>query len=168
MTAGKQAPAVVLDYLHLLTGGNDDLQERIKIAVKGLKDYASKYDTFVICITAISKEDMNKGKITLASGRDSSNIPYTADLQISLNYYEVDAGKVKIDDQAEMERLQSPLTGRRDMILRVLKNRFGTQGKSVRVDFDAAHNIFYRDDDKVMFEEAETTSFDDQDFIQVI
>lgn len=168
LNAGRPAPAVVLDYLHLLTGGNDDLQERIKIAVKGLKDYACKYDTFVICITAISKDDMNKGKITLASGRDSSNIPYTADVQISLNYYEIDDGKVTMDNAREMERLQTPLTGKRDMILRVLKNRFGTQGRSVRVDFDAAHNIFYRDADRVDFEEVnDSTTFDD-DIIMTI
>lgn len=165
----KPAPVVILDYLHLLTGGNDDLQERIKIAVKGLKDYAMKYDTFVICVVAISKEDMTKGKITLASGRDSSNIAYTADVQISLNYYEVDDGNVTMDNAREMERLQNPLNGERDMILRILKNRFGAQGKSARVPLDIAHNLFDPNNEAVTFEEVKGcgTFDDDNDLLKM-
>lgn len=140
--AGQPAPAVVVDYLHLIRGdGKQDLQELIKQAVTGLKEYAVKYNTFVIGIVATNRTTNKSGKITLESGRDSSNLEYTADYQISLNYYAIDNGKIQPDDVEAIADLQK--SKRRAMILRVLKNRFAQPGRSAQVMFDAAHNLFY-------------------------
>lgn len=140
--AGKTAPAIVVDYLHLLTSSdNIDAQELIKQAVTGLKQYAMDYNSFVIAITAVNRESMKKGQLTMSSGRDSSNIEYTGDYQISLNYTEVDDGKVDPQNAQKMAELQ--MKPRREMTLRLLKNRFGVQGKAAKVTFDAKHNLFY-------------------------
>ena len=138
---GEQAPAVVLDYLHLVTGGDNDPQERIKQIVKGLKDYAIRYNAYVIAITAINRESMKDGKITLHSGRDSSNLEYTADIQFSLNWKEVDAGKVKIMDPVAMNNLKREQYW--PMVLRSLKNRGEAESKPAYIYFDPAHNVFY-------------------------
>lgn len=142
---GEQAPAVVLDYLHLVTGGDNDPQERIKHVVKGLKDYAVQYNTFAIAITAINRESMKDGKITLHSGRDSSNLEYTADIQFSLNWKEVDAGNVKVMDPVAMNQLKREQYW--PMILRSLKNRGEAESKPTYIYFDPAHNVFYGKDD---------------------
>lgn len=140
--AGQPAPAVVIDYLHLIRGdGKQDLQELIKQAVTGLKEYAVKYNTFVIGIVATNRTTNKSGKITMESGRDSSNLEYTADYQISLNYYAIDNGAIQPDDVEAIADLQK--SKRRAMILRVLKNRFAQPGRSAQVMFDAAHNLFY-------------------------
>ena len=147
---GQQAPAAVIDYLHLLTSTKGvDLQELIKQAVKGLKDYAKEYNTFVIAITASNRESNKKGRLTMESGRDSSSIEYTGDYVISLNYYEIDKyasnknapGAVNPNNVDAVARLQEQ--PRRIMILRVLKNRFGSPGRHQNVIFDTVNNIFY-------------------------
>ena len=131
---GQQAPAVVLDYLHLVRSGKEklEIQDLIKKTVVVLKDYAIRYDTFVIGIVAINRQ--SKDNITLESGRDSSNIEYTADYILSLDYKEKDA---------DIEKMSEIMTRpKRTMVLRVLKNRFGTAGRAVDLEFRPAEGIF--------------------------
>ena len=139
---GMDAPAVVVDYLHLVTSKEKlDTQELIKQTVLGLKNYAVKYNTFVIGIVATNRSSNSKGKITMESGRDSSNLEYTADYQISLNYHAVDQGIIKPEETDKIADLQKQ--PRKKMILRVLKNRHGQPGGSSLIMFDSAHNTFY-------------------------
>jgi len=139
---GEPAPAAVIDYLHLIKSRDGlDTQELIKQAVTGLKQYAVNYGTFVIGIIATNRASNKGGKLTMESGRDSSNLEYTADYQISLNYNEIDNGNIKPDNVEKIAELQQ--AERRAMILRVLKSRFSQPGKSAQIMFDAAHNIFY-------------------------
>lgn len=140
--AGQPAPAAVIDYFHLLTSRDQlDTDELIKQAITGLKQYAIKYDTFVIGIIAANRDSMKNGRYTINSGRDSSNIEYTADYMLSLNYTEIDSGKVKPDDTEGVEQLQTKRL--RDMIIRVLKARLTGTQRAEYVSFDARHNIFY-------------------------
>ena len=138
---GRNGPAVVLDYLQLMiSDAGEDQQTTIKETVMLLKDYARQYNTFVIGIVATNRESNKSGVISLTSGRDSSNIEYTADVQLSLNYEDIDSGMVKPDDVRAVAELQrQPL---RNMILRVLKSRFAMPGKEARVYFNAADNLF--------------------------
>lgn len=140
--AGKQAPAVVVDYLHLITSSDKlDTAELIKAAIKGLHDYAVNYDTFVIAIAAVNREAMKDGRITLNSGRDSSGIEFTGDYILSLNYADLESKKVKTKDIEAVSEMQNQ--SKRLMVLRVLKNRAGRQGNDTKLMFDAVHNIFY-------------------------
>ena len=139
--AGTPAPVVVLDYLHLIsTTKNIDAQELIKQAVKALKDYAIKYNTFVIAIVAVNRESMKKGQLSINSGRDSSNIEYTADYILTLNYYDFDQGKKDPQKDSDLAELQGEKWRR--MILRLPKSRFGQPGKTAKVYFNAAANYF--------------------------
>lgn len=152
--AGQQAPAIVVDYLHLITSNEKtDDAELIKQTVIGLKDYAKKYNTFVIGIIASNRASNKSGRLTMESGRDSSNLEYTGDYILSLNYEEIDNGKIKPnstkdDINEKLEKLYN--RDKRPMILRVLKNRFGRQGKSRKLLFNAPYNIFYDGDDKAI------------------
>lgn len=144
--AGQQAPVVVLDYLHLVSDRNGlDVQELIKQTVEALKRYAIQYNTLAVAITATNRDSMKDGKITINSGRDSSNTEYTADYMLGLNYEDIDAGKVKPSESDKIAELQQQKPRR--MIIRCLKSRFGIAGRSEKVAYDAAHNIFYGDGD---------------------
>ena len=157
--AGREAPVIVLDYLHLISSSAGlDIQELIKQSVFMLKQYAIRYDTFVIGIVATNRLSNAAGRITMESGRDSSNLEYTADYQISLNYYAVDKGDVKPTDTEEMALLQQSKW--RQMIIRVLKGRLCIPGKSARVYFNAANNLFYGEHDFIPADD-EFVSFDD-------
>ena len=138
--AGEPAPVVVLDYLHLVSCSRlDDIKEIIKQTVEGLKKYAVKYHTFVVAITAINRPSQ-KGKITMTSGRDSSNLEYEADTQLALDFYEVANKKVDADDKDAMDRLKSKAKWK--MELRLIKNRFGIPGRRATVFFEPANNEF--------------------------
>lgn len=144
--AGTPAPAVVVDYLHLLTSSKGlDVQELIKQAITGLKDYAKEYDTFVIAILAANRDSNKKGRYSMESARDSSSIEYTGDYIISLNYYQLDNGTVSPTETEKISELQQDKW--RQMILRLHKNRFGIQGKSARAYFHAPGNTFYGEND---------------------
>lgn len=156
---GKQAPIVVLDYLHLITAGNRQIegQELIKQSVAMLKGYALTFETFVFCIGANNRIANGSGNITLESGRDSSAIEYSADYQIALNYaalqdkdkisYTDQKGKFHENEQAKasnpdhMSYLQDQKP--REMVVQILKNRMNAAGGKLYLYFDSASNIFY-------------------------
>lgn len=87
---------------------------------------------------ATNRNSSTNGKITLESGRDSSNIEYTADYQLSLNYYDIDQGKVNPTDVEKISALQQ--MPERQMIIRMLKGRLVDKpGKSSNLWFNARH-----------------------------
>lgn len=157
---GREAPVVILDYLHLVTvQGAKDLQEGIKQTILALKEYAMRYDTFCIAISATNRDSNKDGRITRDSGRDSSNIEYTGDYILSLNYYQIDKGAVSTRDLDKIAVLE----GRdwRQMIVRVLKNRWGVSGRSARVYLHAPGSRFYAEHDA--FIPVDVVAFDEYD-----
>lgn len=138
----EEAPAVIIDYLHLITTTQRlDIQELIKQAVVRLKQYAIKYNTFVIAISATNRNSNSKGKITLNSGRDSSNIEYTGDSCLALNYTDLETGTVKPEDEDALARIEKEQPRR--MTLKVLKGRFYEVGNRKGLYFMSAYNFFY-------------------------
>ena len=149
LESGEKAPAVFLDYLHLVTdNGAGDQKETIKKTMMMLKNYAVRYNTTAFAISAVSRDSMRDGAITMNSGRDSSNLEYSADCMMALDLYEVMQGYISPADkngQAEVERLMG--LPQRNMMLKNLKNRFEAPSRKVQLLFDAEHNIFYGRDD---------------------
>ena len=158
---GKAPPAVVIDYLQLIEGeAKQEPAEITKRAVKALKDYAIRYNTFVFAIMANNRESNKTGQAAMDSGRDSSALEYSADTLLQLTYracvvpeereiYDERTGKYKtklttltpaaileMEDEYERMRLKS------DIILRVVKKRNGEPGRSMRFRFDGASSRF--------------------------
>lgn len=170
----REAPAVILDYLHLVSGASDP-QEIVKQVTFELKKYAEEFNTVSIAIAAINRDSINGGNISMTSGRDSSGIEFTADYLLGLNFHECEVpNKIKqgdkwIDnpehvdpkDPAAMGELLEKETRR--MILRVLKGRFIKPGRVARLQFHAPTAHFYGENDFIpanvkenVFEESET------------
>lgn len=145
----EQAPVVFVDYLQLIgTAKNWDRQELIKQTVLGLKDYAKKYDTFVVAVVATNRTSNTNGSITIESGRDSSNIEYTGDCIISLNYTDLDQRHVSATDSEQVAKLQEQSP--RKITIRLLKSRFTASGKSRQILFDPASNLFLAKDHETL------------------
>lgn len=129
ISTGKQAPLVVLDYLHIVQtqdgrGREEEQAQAIKRTVTELKAFAIRYKTVVFVILATGRE-ANKGKeLSLYSGRDTSNIEYSADMFLTLQ-----------DDE-------EPGAKNKPMKMRIEKNRMGEAGISAKFYFDAKHGIF--------------------------
>ena len=124
-------------------------KELIKKAVIMLKKYAMDYHTFVIGIVATNRASNTAGKITLESGRDSSNIEFTADYQLGLNYEDLETGAVEPGDADKIAALQRE--PRRRMLLRILKSRLCAPGKAARVFFDAEAGTFYGAENSIFY-----------------
>lgn len=153
---GKPGPVCILDYLHLVTSDQrEDQSELLKRAVAGLKRYAIQYNTFVFAISANNRTSNSSGIVSLESGRDSSTIEYTADIQLSLNYralheklditYRTADGrmvteKAQANNPDHMEALQKESPRR--MLVQVLKNRMSEPGGKLYLNFDAAQSKF--------------------------
>lgn len=143
--SGKPGPAVILDYMHLVSSTRGlDLQELIKQTITGLKQYAVDYNTFVICISAVNRSSAKGGRIGLYSGRDSSNIEYTGDYVLTLDYLDIDRGNVDPEDQEAVAKLQKgDEYGVRTMVLRQPKGRDDNTGSKRVLYYKAAYNTFY-------------------------
>lgn len=145
---GKPAPVCILDYLHLLSADRMDAQEIVKAGIAMLKNYAIRYNTFALAISATNRDSNKSGTVTQNSARDSSAIEYTADTLLSLNYAALEDGETKpnsenryrADSPADMELLMNK--DPREMVVRVLKNRMGAAGGKLYLQFDAAHSVF--------------------------
>lgn len=158
---GQQAPAVVIDYLHLLTSPGLETQTLISNAVVMLKDYAKTYNTFVICIAATNRASNKGGQLGLDAGRDSSAIEFTGDYALTLNYTDIDERKDKVDEnQLKQEKP-------RRMTLRIVKNRFGVDGLSAKLHYDSANNIFYSGGDFMPVDE-KNNPFGDSKKIKIL
>ena len=149
--SGKHAPAIFLDYLHIIrTDRHMDTKDLIGRVVYGVKDYADRYNTFAVLIAAQSrdankkdaskkdKEPDKKEAPTMADARDSSNIEYSGDYVMSL--WAVDA------TDRTPQRLGDKNTTKpkeRQMELYLLKNRFGKSNLYTQVSFNPAANYFF-------------------------
>ena len=143
---GTEAPIVFIDYIHLLKAeGESDPKEVLKRASSVINDYVKKYHTFAVVISATNRESNKGGNLSMTSGRDSSNIEYDADYAITMNYFEVDQGAVSPTNSDDMSRLTTERLRR--LILRTVKNRWGIDGMSENVYFNAANNTFYGEND---------------------
>ena len=143
LASGKpRGPIVVLDYMHLVKSKDSkkDVAELLLDVVKGLKDYATRYNTSVIAISATNRAS-NKSGIDDSSARDSSNIEYTGDYMLSLNYWAVDRGIVRPSHQDKFDVIKGQRV--RQMILRVHKCRSGQTGRTANCCFYPAGNFFF-------------------------
>ncbi len=123
------APVVVLDYLQYVTGDQrEDAASLIKRAVSSLKSYAVKHNTLVLAIIAHQRASNRTGAVTMESGRDTSALEYSADLQLGLTFTEcLKRGKSPDDLTAEERKAIS---------LKIVKGRFGGIGRTVELFFD--------------------------------
>lgn len=151
---GVEAPAVVLDYVQIVTGGTD-AKDTVQRVVYALKNYARIYETIAFAVAATNRDSNKDGIISLSSGRDSSAVEYSGDYILSLNYYECElpakireGGKsidnpehVDPNDPEQMGKLQERELRR--MVLRILKGRFISPGRKKQLQFYAPASTFY-------------------------
>lgn len=139
--AKGHAPAIIIDYLQMITTAQRiDIKTLIQKVVYGIKSYVNKYNTFAILISAQGREDTKKGEVTMTSGRDSSNIEYSADYGLLLNYEAYETGEADPENKADRRRVECGKV--RKMVLKLGKNRFADKGGRVVLEFNAELNYF--------------------------
>ena len=141
-----EKPLIVIDYLQLIQSEKvEDKAETIKRANKLLKQYAIDNDTIVFIITALSRGDKTDKRVNISSGRDTSDIEYSSDYFIGLNFTSWELGKT--DTTEEEEKAKQP----RQMTIKLLKNRLGNTGQA-NYNYYSAYNYFEEIDQTRQFE----------------
>lgn len=156
--AALPVPCVVLDYLQIVNGEpREDAASVIKRAVCALKGYAVRHNTLVFVIIAHNRASNATGAVSMESGRDTSALEYSADLQLALTFTKClkrNGVKGKSPDKLTAEE-------KREITLRVVKGRFGGQGREVDLRFDG-ETMTYTQVAKGYTEVSEPTPFDEQ------
>lgn len=131
--AEMPAPCVVLDYLQIVSGQpGEDAAAIIKRAVMALKEYAMRHNTIVFVIIAHNRASNSTGAVSMESGRDTSALEYSADLQLALTFTRClkrDGVKGKQPDELTTEE-------KKEVTLRIVKGRFGGMGREVDLHFN--------------------------------
>ena len=135
--AGLDAPILVIDYLQLIEAdGQEDKAEIIKTALRLLKGYAIKYNTIVFVITAHKRD--GGGASTMESGRDTSNIEYSADLLLGLDFTAcLPDGTSKGKSFSELKPWE-----REKKTLVIHKSRFSEAPAKINLLFNGEHMTF--------------------------
>lgn len=162
--AGRPTPIICIDYLQIIKTDQRDPAEGVKEVLHRLKDFAARpgHQTTVFLITAQNRAANSQGEAEQESGRDTSDIEYTADIMLAITYTAIeDHEKFTVEDAKgntksieytlkEIRRLakQAYTTGRdlpevcKRYTLKVNKHRFAAPGKNVKLIFDGRHSMF--------------------------
>lgn len=162
--AGRAEPIIIIDYLNLIDSGERDATEGLKRVIYGLKDFAKRYNTVVMAITATNRASNRAGTVEMESGRDTSAVEYSGDLMLGLSYTAIEDGreyetgecdkkgepikaKYDIDELRRLrreayDRNEDPPHVCNEISLKVLKNRFGEPERRTKLIFDGRHNLY--------------------------
>ena len=132
--AGLPAPLVCLDYLQIVTGKErEDAAAVIKRAVGQLKKIAIEHNTVVFVIIAHNREANKSGDVTMESGRDTSALEYSADLQLGLTFTACLKRPGSPNPKSKDELTEEE---KRQLTLKVTKGRFAAPGAYVDLFFN--------------------------------
>ena len=140
IAAGRPAPVAVIDYLQLVSVPHArDAAETIKAAIMQLKEWAKKYNTLVLAIIAHNRSSNATGEVSMESGRDTSAIEYTADVQLALTY----TACIKAPYGAQTKQPRELEADEKQYVsLIVTKARSGKAGTVIDLRFDAETMTF--------------------------
>lgn len=130
----KAAPFVVLDYLQIVTGQpREDAAAIIKRAMASLKSYAVRYKSMVFVIMAHNRASNSNGSVSMESGRDTSAIEYSADVQLGLAYTRCLKRRGNEPQKSPDELTKEE---RKNVTLIITKSRFTGDARQVDLRFD--------------------------------
>lgn len=143
---GSETPIIVLDYLQKIAVPGKDAGQAVKEIVTSLKNFARDYNTIVFGISANNRQSNITGITTMESGRDSSELEYSADLMLGLSYTalrfnEIPKPKGRTANKSDLDEIDI-----KRVTLEVLKSRFGGVMNYVKLHFDGATMTFIEDE----------------------
>ena len=136
-------PVVVVDYIHILKPESQkDERQNIGQIVTKLKKLAVNYDIHLLGIIPFNRASAVEAD--LSAGRETSDIEYTTDYFIGLDFdIQVDMSK-KDARQTALSKIQdAKKKNAREMNIKLLKNRNGGLG-TVKAVYEAKYNYFYK------------------------
>lgn len=125
----EQRPVLIIDYLQVLQPDKDergrknpDRRQAVDEIITKLKQLSRDTGAAVIVISSLNRENYYES-VSMKALKESGGIEYSADAVLALQFTAIDNANSKDDAKKTMneEIMKSP----RDMVLTVLKNRYG-------------------------------------------
>ena len=158
----QKAPVICLDYLQIVPSSKESTKLGVDDSVRKLKKFQRDTNTTFIVISSFNRDNYTK-PVSFESFKESGNIEYTADvvwaLQLfvinSINSFNISDARQKIDKAKK----QQP----RQIQLKCLKNRQGTNYDCF-FNYFSAHDCFtpcekFGDDDEASDNSSTNTNF---------
>ena len=165
---GEPVPYICLDYLQFLSTSDpkEDSTTLLKRAVTELKRFAMAHNTLVLAIMAHNRDSNKSGQVTMESGRDTSTLEYSADVQLGMTFLACLPNGSMIGAKGKDPNALNK-TERQDIVLKVVKGRFGGVGETIQLKFDGetmsytdVNAQFTKVNEKTPFEEPQQLRFD--------
>lgn len=140
---GEEPPILFIDYLQYIRGkSKEDVQAVIKRTTAFFKEYAIKNNTIVVILTANNRTSTEeKTKTTFSGGRDSSDIEYSFDYNLQINFAEwelqEEGNKESLRDRATLINLDEKY-----MTITIHKLRMGRGGGIAIFNYIGKTNTF--------------------------
>lgn len=138
-------PVVFIDYLQLLSPYDVRASDKQNVdrAVLELKRISRDHKIPIVAVSSLNRESYN-ASITMSAFKESGAIEYGSDCLIGLQFQamaeiKTDSDKKKID----IEELSKKTP--RKMEIKILKQRNGGKGQSVKFDYYPQYNLFQED-----------------------
>lgn len=152
----QEAPFLVVDYLQKIAGDPEidrglEKTAVIQRAISKLKEFALKNQTIVFLIVAHNRDSNKNGQLSMESARDTSDIEYTADLQLGITYTaclypKKKAFADKSGNTKEYTAYRTPAelqpAEKKFLTVQATKTRFGESGATSHLYFDGAAMTF--------------------------
>ena len=142
--ATGSAPIVFIDYLQILKPYNEFWTEKRNTdrAVTELRKLARDYKTPVFCISSLNR-DSYKGDIDLNAFKESGAIEYGSDVLLGLQLPALEDGTTPKEAKANKKAIEEEKRKvKRTLELKILKNRSGSTGDRIPLNYNAKFNYF--------------------------
>ena len=129
--AQHESPVLFLDYLQLVAPARAGMTEKqtADAAVAMLKQLARRYDMPVMAASSLNREAYRPGSAEpgMSAFKESGSVEYSADLLLVLKY------RTCLEENTDAVR---------QLELHVLKNRFGSCGIKIPLEYTPAEELF--------------------------
>ena len=142
-------PIIFIDYLQIMKPINETLTEKRNTdkAVLELRKLAREYNTTIFVISSLNRSSY-KGDITMDAFKESGAIEYGSDVLLGLQPRGMAAGSYKKDEKKNIELVEDTKAAeKRELELKVLKNRTGRTGQRIKFAYNAKFNYFEEEAD---------------------
>lgn len=161
---------VIVDYLQILSSAseNDNRTDKqiIDENIRKLWILSHEINVPVLVISSVNRDAYEK-PISLSSFKESGNIEYTADLILGMQF-ELFGKGYSGNRKSEISRLvdEEKAKNKRDIEIRVLKNRYGPTGKPIGFTFEADSSRFFEKASNETSENASEQSYNEENYSQ--
>lgn len=136
---GKESPVIVLDYIQFLQSkdSRDDEMNIVKKTQRILKKYVIDNNSLAFILVANNRQGNQEKQSRIDSGRGTSDLEYSSDYNLQLNYSEWEHNPNSTTTAKELKAMNP-----KQISLTIHKQRFGQSGKTIDFTFNGISNTF--------------------------